>query len=331
MAATVGGSISTNAGGLRASMYGTTKEWVLGLEVVLPDGSSMTTGGRVLKRSAGYDLTALFVGAEGTLGVITKAFLKIWPKPEATGRILAYYDTIEKIGLAIRNIKASGITPLIAEFLDRITMDSLNKAKGMSFPEAASYMLILDVASTELSIAGDLERTANMLRELNPIEISITRDPDEMARIYEARKGAYSSLLKVRKSSNQRVIIGDVVVPASELPAALKEIAGRAEELGIMVALFGHISDGNIHANIFAEPGNAESMSKEEEFQKHLGRVALEHGGSVSAEHGIGIEKKDLLLDQEKFTSSEEAIDIMRKIKHAFDPNGIMNRGKIFD
>ena len=331
MAATVGGSISTNAGGLRASMYGTTKEWVLGLEVVLPDGSSMTTGGRVLKRSAGYDLTALFVGAEGTLGVITKAFLKIWPKPEATGRILAYYDTIEKIGLAIRNIKASGITPLIAEFLDRITMDSLNKAKGMSFPEAASYMLILDVASTELSIAGDLERTANMLRELNPIEISITRDPDEMARIYEARKGAYSSLLKVRKSSNQRVIIGDVVVPASELPAALKEIAGRAEELGIMVALFGHISDGNIHANIFAEPGNAESMSKEEEFQKHLGRVALEHGGSVSAEHGIGIEKKNLLLDQEKFTSSEEAIDIMRKIKHAFDPNGIMNRGKIFD
>ena len=107
-------------------------------------------------------------------------------------------------------------------------------------------------------------------------------------------------------------------MPASELPAALKEIAGRAEELGIMVALFGHISDGNIHANIFAEPGNAESMSKEEEFQKHLGRVALEHGGSVSAEHGIGIEKKNLLLDQEKFTSSEEAIDIMRKIKHAW-------------
>ncbi|EQD28321.1 D-lactate dehydrogenase (cytochrome), partial [mine drainage metagenome] len=248
MAATVGGSISTNAGGLRASMYGTTKEWVLGLEVVLPNGNMMTTGGRVLKRSAGYDLTALFIGAEGTLGVITKAFVKIWPKPEATGRILAYYDTIEKVGLAIKNVKSAGITPLIAEFLDKITMDSLRKAKGMSFPETASYMLILDVASTNLSISADLERTAKILRELEPIDLSITRDPDEMARIYEARKGAYSSLLKVRKSSSQRVIIGDVVVLASELPAALKLVAGKADELGIMVALFGHISDGNIHA-----------------------------------------------------------------------------------
>jgi glycolate oxidase len=127
------------------------------------------------------------------------------------------------------------------------------------------------------------------------------------------------------------VIIGDVVVPASELPAALKEVAAKAEELGIMVALFGHISDGNIHANIFAEPGDKESMSKEEEFQVYLGKVALQHGGSVSAEHGIGIEKKELLLDQERFTSSEMSIDIMRKIKHAFDPNDIMNRGKIFD
>lgn len=331
MAATVGGSISTNAGGLRASMYGTTKEWVLGLEVVLPNGNVMTTGGRVLKRSAGYDLTALFIGAEGTLGVITKAFVKIWPKPEATGRILAYYDTIEKVGLAIKNVKAAGITPLIAEFLDKLTMDSLKKAKGMSFPETASYMLILDVASTDLSIKVDLERTAKILKELEPIELSITRDPEEMARIYEARKGAYSSLLKVRKSSSQRVIIGDVVVLASELPAALKLIASRAEELGIMVALFGHISDGNIHANIFAEPDERKSMEKEEEFQRYLGKVALEHGGSVSAEHGIGIEKKALLLDQLAFTASEDALDIMRKIKNAIDPNGIMNRGKIFD
>ncbi len=331
MAATVGGSISTNAGGLRASMYGTTKEWILGLEVVLPNGNVMTTGGRVLKRSAGYDLTALFIGAEGTLGVITKAFVKIWPKPEATGRILAYYDAIEKVGLAIKNVKSVGITPLIAEFLDRITMDSLRKAKGMSFPETASYMLILDVASTNISINVDLERTAKILRDLGPIDLSITRDPEEMARIYEARKGAYSSLLKVRKSSSQKVIIGDVVVLASELPAALKLVAAKAEELGIMVALFGHISDGNIHANIFADPDEKQSMEKEEEFQKYLGKVALEHGGSVSAEHGIGIEKKSLLLDQFDFTESRDALDIMRKIKHAIDPNGIMNRGKIFD
>ncbi len=146
IAATVGGSISTNAGGLRASMYGTTKNWILGLEVVLPNGDLIKTGGKVLKRTAGYDLTSMFVGAEGTLGIITKATLKIWPKPEATGRILAYYRDIETIGQAISEMKRIGITPLIAEFLDRITMDSLQISRGIIFPKDANYMLIIDVA-----------------------------------------------------------------------------------------------------------------------------------------------------------------------------------------
>lgn len=330
-AATVGGTISTNAGGLRASMYGTTKDWVLGMDVVLPTGEKSTFGGRVLKSSAGYDLTSLIIGAEGTLGVVTKAVLKILPKPEKTGRILAYFDSIEKIGDAIRDLKSSGITPLIAEFIDRITMDSLSKTRGLKFPEKASHMLILDVASTEESLSRQLKDTRAVLAKNEPIELTVTTDPIEMAKMYEARKGAYSSILKERKTPTELVVIGDIVVPTSELPEALKDAESSANELGIRCALFGHISDGNIHANMFADVDNTEQMKTVDIYQKHLAEIAVRHKGAVSAEHGVGLEKKELLTFQFGFLHTEANLRLMKEIKRVFDPNSIMNRGKIFD
>lgn len=330
-AATVGGTISTNAGGLRASMYGTTKDWVLGLDVVLPNGEMALFGGQVLKSSAGYDLTSLIIGAEGTLGIVTRSVLKIMPKPEKTGRILAYFDSIEKIGNAIRDLKASGITPLIAEFIDRITMNSLSKSRGLLFPDKASHMLILDVASTEESLTRNLEQAKSIIMKEGPMEVSSTVDPEEMARIYEARKGAYSSLLKERKTATELLVIGDVVVPTSKLPTALKEAEQTASDLGIRCALFGHISDGNIHANIFADLGNKELMERVDRYQMMLAEIAVRNGGMVSAEHGIGLEKKDLLLFQFKQLRTAENLRLMKEIKKVFDPNGIMNRGKIFD
>ncbi len=331
IAATVGGSISTNAGGLRASMYGTTKNWILGLEVVLPNGKIMKTGGKVLKRTAGYDLTSMMVGAEGTLGVITSAIVKIWPLPEAKGRILAFYDSIDKVGQSISELKGKGITPLIAEFLDRITMNSLTTTRGIEFPDDANYMLIVDLASTRESIQRELSEAESILKQFDPVTTSITTDQEEMDRIYEARKGAYSSLLSERGSDSERVVIGDVVVPASKLPEALKESEERIRHYGIKVALFGHISDGNIHANIYADVSSPEHMEKIENFQHDFAMISIKYGGSVSAEHGIGLEKKDLLLLEMKETGSEEALHIMKTIRAAFDPNGIMNRGKMFD
>lgn len=330
-AATVGGSISTNAGGLRASMYGTTKNWVLGVDVILGNGQKAIFGGRVLKSSAGYDLTALMIGAEGTLGVITKATLKILPRPEKTGRILAFFDAIEKVGNAVRDLKRSGITPLIAEFLDRITMNSLTKSKGLYFPEEASHMLILDIASTEESIQRHLNLAKEVIKRSEPLNLEITTDPDEMARIYEARKGAYSALLRERDSPNQRVVIGDVAVPASQLPDALQEAQESAKSLGIKVALFGHISDGNIHANIFADLADEDEMRRIEEYQLSLAKIAVERGGVVSAEHGVGIEKKDLLKLQYEHLNSPETLQLMKDLKKVLDPHNIMNRGKIFD
>jgi glycolate oxidase len=331
MAATVGGSISTNAGGLRAATYGTTRNWVLGLEVVLPNGEVVNLGGKVLKRTAGYDLTAMFVGAEGTLGIITKAILKIWPIPETKGRILAYYQDIEKVGMAISTMKEKGITPEIAEFMDRITMNSLEKARGMHFPESARYMLIVDISSTRESLQRQLDEAVSVLRQFSPTDITVTTDPAEMARIYEARKGAYASLLSERSSPTERVVIGDIVVPASSLPMALKESEEKLKEDGVRAALFGHIADGNIHANIFADTGNAEQMKKVDRFQMDLGKIALKYGGSVSAEHGIGMEKKELLRMELDSSGNPYVMEIMKTIRRSFDPMGIMNRGKMFD
>lgn len=331
IAATVGGSISTNAGGLRASLYGTTRNWVLGLEAILPDGEIMKTGGKVLKRTAGYDLTSMFVGAEGTLGIITKAIVKIWPLPESKGRILAYYTSIDRVGKAISALKGRGITPMIAEFLDRITMDSLTKTRGLEFPKDAGYMLIVDLASTRESIMRELHDAEEILKEFEPISTDVTTDQEQMDRIYEARKGAYSSLLSERESNSFRVVIGDIVIPASELPDALKEAEEKGLEYNLKVALFGHISDGNIHANIYADISDPEYMKRVDSFQNDFAMIAIRHGGSVSAEHGIGIEKKEFLLMEMEQNETGRALEFMKAIRHTFDPNNIMNRGKMFD
>lgn len=330
LAATVGGSISTNAGGLRAVMYGATKEWVMGLEVVIPDGSILQFGGKVLKRSSGYDLTALMIGAEGTLGVITKAILKIAPLPEKTGRIMIYYKSIEQAGKAIAELKKSGITPITAEFLDRISMDAITHTKGIKFLDGAEYLLILDITSTEESIDKKIHQAEDILKKTDLLDIKITTDPVEMDAMYQARKGLYSSMLGERETPGEMVVIGDIVVPAHNLPNTLKEAKKKVEEYGLKVALFGHIGDGNVHASIYANLKDEEMMKRVNSFMMDFGRIALNNEGSVSAEHGIGIEKLSLFEEELKYKNSLKNMDIMKGIKKLFDPNNILNRGKIF-
>lgn len=331
MAATVGGTISTNAGGLRAVMYGSTKDWVLGLEVVLPTGDVIEMGGRTLKRTKGYDFTALVVGSEGTLGVITRAVLKIWPLPETTGRVMAYFKNVRAAGDAICELKSKGVTPYIAEFMDRLSLDSILKTKGLEYPHDAEYLLIVDVASTRESLDRQLELVGQVLKSFSPIRLEITRDPEEMNRIYEARKGLYSASLSLRDKPEEYVIIADIVVPPSSLPDTLTEVQTAVKNSGLKVSIFGHIGDGNIHANIIVDTRDEERLRKANDFQMELGKIALSHGGSVSAEHGIGLEKKQLILEEFRARKSEITVDVMRGIKAVFDPNRILNDGKIFD
>jgi glycolate oxidase len=329
--ATVGGTISTNAGGLRAAMYGTTKEWVLGLELVLPTGETIETGGRTLKRSKGYDFTALMAGSEGTLAIITKAILKIWPIPEVSGRVVAYFKAIADAGGAIAELKSRGVTPYIAEFMDRLCLESIKVTRGLAYPGEAEYMLIVDIATTRESIDRQLESAKDIIKTFNPVALQVTQDPLEMQKMYEARKGLYSSMLSQRDNPSEYAIIGDIVVPPSSLPETLAQVKDAVANSGLKILLYGHIGDGNIHANIFVDLSNREQHARADKFQEDFGRIALAHGGSVSSEHGVGIEKKQLLLMEFAERKSESTLELMRKVKAAFDPNNILNRGKVFD
>ncbi len=331
MAATVGGSISTNAGGLRACSYGTTKEWILGLEIVLANGKKIEVGGRTLKRTKGYDITALMAGNEGTLAVITKSYLKIWPIPEEVGRILAYFKDSKTMSQSVTAIKSAGIIPYIAEFMDHLSLESVRIGKGIEYPEGSNYLLMVDISSTHESIDRMLKNASDIIKKQNPITLKITRDQEEMSKMYEARKGLYSSSLGLRDTKDEYIVIGDVVVPPSELPTALTKTEEALRELNLKCLLFGHIGDGNIHANIFADLKSKDHMNRVDQFQMRLAHIALDCNGSVSAEHGIGLEKKALLLEELKARDSMELIELMKGIKGAFDPNLILNRGKIFD
>lgn len=329
IAATVGGVISTNAGGLRCLRYGTTKDWVLGIEAVLPDGSIVQFGNRTLKSRIGYDMTSLVVGSEGTLCIVTKAFLKIANRPEAVSRIVAYYSDISSLGKAVSDIRSGNVQPLVAEFLDRKTMDAVSKSSSISFPDA-SFMLLLDIEAPAEAMKRYSDEVVSALSASSPISIVRTDNEKEMQALYMARKGAYSSLLKMRRSPGDSVLIGDVVVPPSSLSAVLSEISELAEKMGVYTALFGHIGDGNIHANMFVNFGDREEAQRVDDFHTRMAQIALEHGGSVSAEHGIGIEKRKLLELEYSYRHSEMSIEVMRSIKRAIDPNGIMNPGKVF-
>jgi glycolate oxidase len=326
--ATVGGTVSTNAGGLRAVTYGTTKEWVLGLELVLADGTVIKTGEKVLKRSMGYDLTALIVASEGTLGVITKAILKIWPKPEATGMIVSHFANIADAGNVIARVNRAGIIPLTAEFVDRKAMDIMQSSGGVKFPDNANYTVLIELISTKESIAKQLDKVEKLMAKCGALKSDIAKTKQRMEKLYASRKYIFTAMKKSADKMNQGLMIADVVVPVSELSKALPEMQRVIKKCGLEVVLFGHIGDGNVHANILY---SIKQYKLVENLEESLGRIAIRHNGSVSGEHGIGMLKKKLLKEEFGERNTLENLVLMKRIKHAFDPRGILNKGKIFD
>ena len=328
--ATIGGSISTNAGGLKALMYGSTKHWVLDTELVLASGEIIRTGSSTLKMSRGYDLTALVCGSEGTLGIVTQATLKIAKKPESSGITISYFNSIKDLAEAVGDLKKHGMPLIMAEFMDRASLMEFMHARRKMTPKNANYVLLTSVSGT-----GKNDMTAKscakIIRKHKPVKQEYIRKDNEIKRIYSARRELHEKMVEEAHMEGKDIIIGDVIVPPSRLAPALLEIEREIKHSGQRVALFGHIGDGNIHSNVYFTPINKNGIRKVMKLQESIGRIALKNNGSVSAEHGIGLEKKALLIEELSSKDSERILSIMKEIKKAFDPNGILNPGKIFD
>jgi glycolate oxidase len=320
---TLAGMVSTNASGLRAVKYGTTKDYVLGLEVVLADGKIVKTGTKAPKTSSGYDLTRLFVNSEGTLGIITEITLKIIPKPDYVAIATASFKNLNDAGDAISKILASGISLSACEIMDRISIGVVNEAMNMGLPEVEG-ILIMEVDGHKDAVKEQIIKITDICKEYHGLNVDWSDDPKERLKMWGGRAGLVPSLSRHKAGYRLIPIAEDFGVPTSRIPEAIKGIQDIAKRNEMTIAAFGHVGDGNIHSTFIIDVRKKDEWDKIEIVGKELVDLALSLEGTVTAEHGTGMAKAP-------FIGSElgEGIEVMKKIKSALDPNNILNPGKM--
>jgi len=317
---TIGGNVATGAGGPRAIKYGVTRDYVLGLELVLPDGSVTHTGVRTPKGVVGYDLTRLIVGSEGTLAFVTRVILKILPEPENIVTLTAHFESAQSAALAVSAILSSGVVPRTLEFMDHHSLSAVERYRPSGLPVNGALLLI-ELDGPAYIVTPDTEQVKEICAEIGG-RISIARTSTAAEKLWEARRSISPALYSLRPSK----INEDIVVPRSRIPEMLKRLDALSDESGILIANFGHAGDGNIHVNIMTDQKDPEEYGRARALVDKVFAHTLELGGTISGEHGVGLSKKPYLsmeLDQ-------VSISLMKHIKKVFDPAGIMNPGKIF-
>ena len=319
---TLGGNVAECAGGPRAVKYGVTRDYVLGLEVVLPAGEVITTGVRTAKGVVGYDLTRLIVGSEGTLGIITKIVLRLLPMPEVVRTLSAVFTHIRDTAKAVSEIVRSGLIPRKVEYMDQAAMGCVEDYLNMGLPVDAGAMLLVEVDGDRSSADTALQHLRAICEGRGAREIKVARSEQEATELWRARKAISPALFRL----GQDKINEDIVVPRSRIPEMVEWIDELRKSTGLTVVTFGHAGDGNIHFNIMLDKRDKEARNKAEAAVEELFRHTLALGGTISGEHGVGITKAPY-LDME--LGSQE-VALMKRIKAAFDPKGILNPGKIF-
>ena len=319
---TLGGNVMEDAGGLRGLKYGVTRDYVMALKCVLPDGSLISTGGKSVKDVAGYAFKDLLVGSEGTLGIITEITVKLIPPPQDKRTFLAYFDEIRIAGAAVSKIIAAKIIPSTMEIMDKATINCVEDYVKIGLPRQMAALLLIEVDGHPAMVAEEAAGVERILKEVGAAEVHVAKDAEEAASLAAARRTALSALARVSPTT----LLEDATVPRSMLAETFALIERLTEKYRLTVGTFGHAGDGNLHPTVLCDERNEDEMQRAHAFYDELYEQVLAWGGTVSGEHGIGIAKKDYLARQ----IGPGGVAVMKRIKQAFDPEGILNPGKIF-
>lgn len=318
---TIGGNAATCAGGPRAVKYGVTKDYILGLDAVLPDGEILHAGVRTAKGVVGYDLTKLIVGSEGTLGVITKINLKLLPLPERIKTALAVFSKIDDASAAVSKIIASRILPSSLEFIDQSAVKCVEDYIHAGLPTDAEALLLIEVDGDEISVEKQIEKIGNICSDTGARDVKIAKDETERESLWKARRAISPALGHIAPTK----INEDITVPRNKVPDIIRRLKNISERYKLNIVNFGHAGDGNLHVNIMTDRRNTEEMKRADEAVSEIFKEVLGLGGTISGEHGVGITKSKYLKDELGVTG----IEVTKKIKKVFDPDNIMNPGKI--
>jgi glycolate oxidase len=317
----IGGNLAENSGGVHCLKYGFTTNHVMGAEVVLADGSVVHIGGGKAPDAPGYELLGTFVGSEGTLGIATKITLRLLRTPESVRTLLAAFEDTEKAGDAVSGIIGGGIVPAAIEMMDKLCIEAVETAVHPNFPEAGA-ILIVELDGPEAEVANQFDQVIKVCEEAGASEIRIAEDDAERALFWKGRKAAFAAMGRIAND----YYVQDSVVPRTELGNVLKRISELGEEYGMRVANVFHAGDGNLHPLVLYDNDNPGEAEKAEELAGEIVFACLDHGGSLTGEHGIGVDKKKYM--PKMFTDEDMAT--MQLLRCAFDPHGLCNPGKIF-
>jgi len=316
---TIGGNVALNAGGPRGVKYGVTRDYLLGLEVVLPSGEVIRTGGKTLKNVSGYDLTRLMCGSEGTLGIFTEIILRLVPLAPAKSTLQAIYADLDDAATTVSAIIGAGIVPTTLELIDRTVLNVISDYGGARFSDEAQALLLIEVDGEDVLVEAQGKRIEAFCRERGAVQVEMASTPEEANRLWQARRTAFGAVASLRPNC----IVEDATVPVKMLPAMIRKIVEVAEKYGLQIGVLAHAGDGNLHPLIMTDLRDKEEMERVDKALVELVEAAVEMGGTLTGEHGIGI-AKDRFMSME---FSQTSIDLMRGIKRVFDPNNILNPG----
>ena len=313
--------MATNAGGIKGAKYGTTKDYVLALEVVLPDGRILHTGSKCMKSVSGYDLTRLFVGSEGTLGVITEITFKVNPKPPMTSTAMATFKILEDAGRAISEIMHSGIIPSALEIVDKQSLVAINENTDLGLPVVEAMLVAETDGYTKEETEFQMKQIVDIFHKNHADSIKHADQSGGAAALWAARKSAYGVMARI----SNNLVVEDLAVPMSKVPEMLRAISDLAKKYDLKIPTVGHAGDGNLHPVVSFDGTNPDEVRRVEEASRELFEKVIELGGTLTGEHGIGLAKIPFMGMEHDAIS----MDVMRSIKRVFDPSNILNPGKM--